>query len=290
MNNPLPAIGLLCVFLGACESSSPRGPAAALPAAAAAPTSEVEDREITGLWGQEQDGLQTRLSIAAGPRRIGAPLRLKLELRNIADAPGTYDPQQVDVNEPFFIDGPDGARVPWSGGWVQSCGHGLPIAPGETKTLVADLDISKTYVMTEPGLYRLVSRAHHGLGNHTIPPSAPLTVYLTAGQVSPADRLLAAIHRELPERWSVHKTPSGAADGADHLDVYVSYNPPSHLKADVLTAGIVFGAEAPAKTETAPPLEYWGRHDLGQAYLYFGPGTEAQWPGCRAALAAALTR
>ena len=254
-------------------------------------TREIAANAVEGsAWGSEKDGLQTRLTCLDSAWAPGQPLRVRLELRNVSDRRVTYDDQQISVNEPFAITGPDGERVRWIGVRAQTGGGPKPIEPGETIVLLSSFDLAERYLLTRPGEYTVRSRKRHGFGSAAIPPSNTVRVLAGNGTPSAPLLLLERIAERLPERWSVswHRAPS-----SDDLAILCKYSPPSGLISDGANVILIIGRDkdglgklASRRSQGEP--EYLGRHALGHVYLLTNPRAKARWSGHRDDLLRAL--
>ncbi|MBI4577233.1 MAG: hypothetical protein HY722_13325 [Planctomycetes bacterium] len=261
----------------AAACSGPRQPAdaAAVPATPA-------DR---AAWGTARGGLRTRLSLQDEGWAPGRPLRVRLELENVGTRTTTYDDQQVGVNDPFAVTGPDGRTVPWVGGSVQTLGHPKSIAPGERVILRDGLDLAAGYLMNAAGPYVVCFRGGDGFGETAIPPSNEVRLTAGAGEVSPERALLDRIRERIPEGWELSCQREEAPGGAAGLAIHCSWVPPSHRKKDVVQVGLWIAQEGSDAGEAGDLL---GQTDLGRAWLVSGPGAEGRWPGHRGDLEAAL--
>ena len=116
----------------------------------------------TGAWGRARDGLQTRLALRTAQPAVGKPLLVRLEMRNTSRTAKRYDAQQAAVNHSLVISGPEGGPVRYIAGDFQTAGNARTIKPGETVALVARLDVTRQYLLAQPGRYALRFRGQRG--------------------------------------------------------------------------------------------------------------------------------
>ena len=136
-------------LLVACASADAPPPAATSPAAtspAAAPAPATTSR------------LETRLTVEEATR-LGAPVRLRLELVNATGEAWSFDDQQAGLNGSLEVTGPDGARVPYVGPSCQTCGGPELLPSGETAVLFSGLDLGGQYPWIGPGATRSATPA-----------------------------------------------------------------------------------------------------------------------------------
>jgi hypothetical protein len=210
---------------------------------ALAPVAEPE-------WGKPVNGLATRLTLVTNTPKIGQPLEVKLDAKNTSENPVHYDDQQSTVNDPVAITGPDGKAVPYVGGSYQTMGQGKRPKPGQELQVFPKLDLAKLYLITEPGEYKIATRARGGL-----PASNTLVVKVEAGELAPRQKLLAAYYKSKPAEWSVYRYGENA---------FVWMNSPTRLKSDVTTMELHFTKSKSAEKTTDIDM---GPTTLGHAWL-----------------------
>ncbi|MBX7105797.1 MAG: hypothetical protein K1X57_17065 [Gemmataceae bacterium] len=201
-------------------------------------------------WGTPVNGLATRLALVTPAPKVGQPLEVKLDAKNTSETPVHYDDQQATVNDPVTLTGPDGKAVPYVGGSYQTMGQGKRPKPGQELQVFAKMDLAKLYLITEPGEYKIATRARGGL-----PASNTLVVKVEAGELPPRQKLLAAYYKTKPENWSVYRYGDGS---------YVWMNKPTRLKSDVTTMELHF---TKSKTAEKPTDIDMGPTALGHAWL-----------------------
>ncbi len=252
-------------LLVACASADAPPPAATSPAAA--PASATTSR------------LETRLTVEEATR-LGAPVRLRLELVNATGEAWSFDGQQAGINGSLEVTGPDGATVPYVGPSCQTCGGPELLPSGETAVLFSGLDLG--YLLDRPGRYT-VRYAGRGVSvdrgpvrgggvlwdsKETVDP-CEVTFELAPGEVPRGARVTRALLSAAPEGWWL------TADGTSWALVSTGG---SGLKSDAQCVRLREGAPAePGEVQVGRGL-----------FLSASPGAAALWPEHRARIEAAL--
>src|SRR5262249_11858299 len=89
-------------------------------------------RETPGA--KEGEGPSTRLVLVAGAK-VGEPVTVRLEMKNVAQEERTYDSQQTAVNSSLEVTGPDGEPVPYIDLSYQTSGSAKVLKAGQTVTI-----------------------------------------------------------------------------------------------------------------------------------------------------------
>jgi RNA polymerase sigma factor (sigma-70 family) len=224
-------------------------------------------------WGKEAGGLSTRLVLVSGAK-VGEPVTVRLEMKNVAQEERTYDRQQADVNGSLLVTGPDGKPVPYIDLSYQTAGGPQVLKPGETVTIFETLDVAAQYLLDQPGAYTIQFRglrAHFG-NNTAIPPSNVLSVTLERGTAPP----FAAVYRRLqtvtPPEWKLSKSRKA----------FFLSRVPTSLKRDIVTVQLWFTKEKKSgyeDREKGPAnLEYLGETTLGHAWMSADEKVNEHWP------------
>jgi hypothetical protein len=252
-----------------------------------------------GAWGQEQNGVRTRLVPVGSAFSLGRPMRVRLEIENVGEKVVRFDAQQADVNGSLILRTPDGAEAPYIAAGVQTAGGPRPLKPGERAALFDKLDIAEQYLIDEPGEYSVRFRGlDEGFGEIPIPPSNTITIKVAQGPI-PTSRLFA---RQLLEilpapawRVSVDREGElapfgrGASTGTSLVIDLVGRS-----KIDSARIFIwVVSKPAPISIEksrdrTGVTAEEIGRCEWGSVYIWAGDGIQEKWPDFRAKIIAAL--
>ena len=245
---------------------------------------------VVAPWSDAVAGLRTRITATGATFRVGESLPIRLEIENATQASIEYSAQQVDVNEPFVVTGPDGRRVGWVGITRQSASGSMPkIAKRQRQMLVSSYDLAIDYLICDPGVYAIASRKHTGFPNWPmgaipgVPASKPIRIQIEAGDVPRRRQLMAEIHRRLPVEgsWHLHRGqgPTGSID-----KIYCTFTPPGHRIGTSSSAVLGFDLAAPEGELPAAPDEHGSlRHYLSafgaqHAYLSTTEATRAAWP------------
>ncbi len=263
-------------LLVACVSADATSPAATSPAAtspAAAPAPATTSR------------LETRLTVEEATR-LGAPVRLRLELVNATGEAWSFDGQQAGINGSLEVTGPDGATVPYVGPSCQTCGGPELLPSGETAVLFSGLDLGGQYLLDRPGRYT-VRYAGRGVSvdrgpvrgggvlwdsKETVDP-CEVTFELAPGEAPRGARITRALLSVAPEGWWL------TADGTSWALVSTGG---SGLKSDA--QGIRLREGAPAVAGEVP----LGRVQGSELFLSATPGAATLWPDYQARIEAAL--
>jgi hypothetical protein len=214
-----------------------------------------DDAKNDERWGDAVKGLASRLSLTTKEPRLGEPVRVRLEVKNVGEGPATYDSQQAAVNNSLIVKGPDGAAVPYIGLSYQTLGGPTALGPGETKSVFAELDVAAQYLIERAGNYTVQSRARGG-----IPASNVLAMTVRPGTLSDFQKLFATLYRSTPAGWRA----------ATYESSIVFLHTPTHLKADAASITLSLfreptGGPKPMRGQPAPIN--LGETTLGQAWL-----------------------
>lgn len=245
---------------------------------------------VVGPWSDEVAGLRTRIAAIGLTFQVGEPLLIRLEVENATEASIEYSAQQVEINEPFVVTGPDGRRIGWVGITRQSASSNVPkIASRQRKVLVSGYDLAIDYLICDSGVYTIASRRHSGFPNWPmgaipgIPASKPILIQVEAGDVPRRRQLMTEIHRRLPVEghWRLCRG-HGSTGSIDKI--YCALTPPGNRIGTSSSAVLSFGRAVPDVELPAALDENGGRrHCLGAfgvqyAYLDTTVETRAAWP------------
>lgn len=163
----------------------------------------------------------------AGKFKVGKPMPVRVEMKNISSGVIEYDSQGFGINDSFLVTHGDGAEVPHVGGSAQTTGGGRPLEPGETVELADFVDLAAEYLVAKPGSYRVQSRSRGAaFGNVAFPASNVLEFKVARGKLNPAQSVAARLISVLPDdTWEVE------VSGTENL--YLVCNQ-TGLKADLL--------------------------------------------------------
>ena len=214
-------------------------------------------------WGEPTGGLASRLTLVTEQPKLGEPLLLRLEIKNVSDSRLGYDDQQAGVNHSLKVIGPDGAEVPYVGGSFQTSGFTEPLMAGATRTILAGLDLTAQYLVDRAGAYTIQSIARGG-----VPASNTLVVTVAPGRLADFQRVLIALRPTAPKGWHV----------ARYGESIVWIHAPSGLKSDATSLALMFTKErvSPAPRQR---VEYLGQTTLGHAWLTAeNDKAAARWP------------
>jgi hypothetical protein len=218
-------------------------------------------------WGEAMGGLASRLSVMTPKPILGEALKLKLEVKNVADGPKSYNSQQSATNNSLLVKGPDGKEVPYIGGTYQTSGQPTTLASGETKVVFGELNLSAQYLIERAGEYSVQSRARGG-----VPASQVLKVTVGPGTLSEFQRLFGALHRAAPAGWRA----------ANYDGSIVFLSTPTRLKGDAASISLSLFKEptgGPKPIRGRPAPINLGETTLGQAWLIAESQTAIdRWP------------
>ena len=255
---------------------------------------------VVAPWSDPVAGLRTRITATGATFRVGESLPIRLEIENVTQTSIEYSAQQVAINEPFVVTGPDGRRVGWVGITRQSSSSSMPkIAKGQRKVLVSGYDLATDYLICDPGVYAIASRKHIGFPSWPmgampgVPASKPIRIQIEAGDVPRWRQLMAEIHRRLPVEgsWHLHhgQDPAGPID-----KIYCTFTPPGNRIGTSSSAVLDFDLTAPDGELPATPDEhgslryYLGTFGAQHAYLSTTEATRLAWPKIADAMRTAI--
>ena len=236
--------------------------------------------------------LAIRLTCLEPAPEVGRPLPVRAELVNNTNVSHEYVWNEGWARYAFRITGPDGGECPFVGLAVQTLEPPpAMIEPGRTVVLAATYDLTRDYLFTEPGLYRV--------GFSTAELSAfaeaeEIIVDVKPGKVRPSDQLTAAVLEVMPDGWrflsrwgELTKLPSGepSPEGVGlslarrettkswDLTIYQTPQPPRE----------------PAQVADATSTVCLGKNRWGAVYLSSrDPDVDRHWPDYRQAIAEAV--
>jgi len=264
----------------------------------------VTDRDPVPLaegWGLARTGLQTRLVPEDNAYTLGKAVRVRLELRNVGEAPQTYRDRPFDTQEPLEVRGPAGRPVPYIAGPCQVMVHPETIEPGQMRVLFKEFDVANDYLMIEPGRYTIWFKGEPqpvgpGEVNAGVPQSGRLTIQVGPGEVSPRLRALKRLIDVTPSGWFFGAaeardgpvTPNGREAGRGMRVYYGTGKGPGSIFLQLCVTDSAVGKSAAPLPSNVLPSEYLGATAVGHAYLSAPAGTEIAWPRYRQTILAAL--
>src|SRR5687768_11001063 len=127
---------------------------AAPPKPASPPPPSLDEKAL--VW----NDVSTRLRILDPRPALGTPIRIALDLVNSGEETIIYDSAGVASYDSFDILGPDGRRVSHIARVGQTISHKSPLSPGQTVTLIKELDVSGTYLIRDSGTYHIRFDGH----------------------------------------------------------------------------------------------------------------------------------
>ncbi|HON92350.1 MAG TPA: hypothetical protein PLT20_08985 [Sedimentisphaerales bacterium] len=143
---------------------------------------------------------------------IGAPMRFRVEMRNVSDDPIPYRwSSGIMVNDPMLVIDPNGEPVPYVDTSYQ-IGVAMDVAlPGETIVLAESYDVATQYRIVRPGRYRFQFRGW--------PPDSESSniceMEVKPGLLSDAERVSERLLGVMPTGWRFERmlsTPHGEPD------------------------------------------------------------------------------
>ena len=231
---------------------------------------------VSPPWGQMQDGLSTRITLIASTPVVGRPLMVRLEMRNTSTVSRAYDDQQIAVNNPLDVHMPDGQRARYIGSDFQTVGDVKTIKPNETVTLLGELDVTKQYLLSRAGEYKIRLRGQTmAAGVSRIPASNMIVTKLAAGVLKPLQQTLTRLLPTVRSGWRL--SISG--------DVILVQQTPRADKRHVVAVQLWFTDERlPEGTQLGTPPNELQVHHLGTTPLGYGNLTATEqarkrWPG-----------
>jgi hypothetical protein len=248
-----------------------------------------------GEWGQEAQGVKTRLTALEKAHAAGKPMRFRLEMLNVSKKVVQYDAQQVDVNDSMLVIGPDGKVVPYIASGCQTTGGGQPLKPGESVVLFKELDVADQYLMSKPGRYKVQYRkGDKAFGEVDFPASNVIEIDITKGKPKPSDAILEKMIPIVPGKdWEAKKSYSGevAPEGREtttgHHLYFIRLRA---LKADLrfVNVWITDKPVAEKAKERKTKSTFAGTSQWGNVYIGASPQMEQIWKDYLSQIKAAL--
>ncbi len=172
----------------------------------------LTERSLEFAWGEEKDGLRTRLVLLTEKPSVGKPLNVRVELQNVGAVERKYAPIPS-----LRVRMPDSRPVPYYGA-QPSLGTPKVIGLGETVVLFDEFDLAQHFLLTQPRRYtiqfdggRAYLRPGQGRDVTDMPPSETIEVELGPGPVPPLRELY------LSNRPPQHREESPSLDALTEL-------------------------------------------------------------------------
>jgi beta-lactamase regulating signal transducer with metallopeptidase domain len=236
-------------------------------------------------WGQlaENSGLQSRLTLQTQSPKVGEPLLLKLELRNVGEKPTEFDPQDYTPFRVLRVDLPrPELPPPFIGFRPQTSGQTETLQPGEVRTLWEKVDIATLFLLAEAREYEIFAEGGEWARSTLWRDSNHLPVKLGPGTLGPREQLIANLVKIKPQDWTVN---------IGHGEIYMQHSS-TNLKSDVTSIVVRFQKEkigddfqvawpvpGQEKVFKNAKVDELGETSLGQTYILSLPEpTKAIWP------------
>jgi len=169
---------------------------------------QVPDSQVADVaWGEEQDGLRTRIRSGRNKFYVGQPIPVTVELMNASEEVKRYHVPHVLADGGVVIIHEGGEYVPYIGGSFQINNPERELNPGETH-LLDSLDLGAYYYLGRPGRYVAYFPGGKTFDTET-PKSNTFGFQIVVDPT--AVRAPAPIARLLPlieDRWQISARPS----------------------------------------------------------------------------------
>lgn len=253
----------------------------------------------TNEWGPIYNGIKTRLIPLQQEYILEQPIKFRLEMTNVGSQSVLYDDQQVDVNNPLIVKGPDGKETPYIAGSVQTLGGPKPINPAEVVILFDGLDVASQYYIGKAGQYTVQFRGgDRAFGEIDFPKSNVVEIGVKSGKPTKALILTGRLLDILPEGWTLTAWPPTQTENEvtpygrqPAKGLYAALVREAGLKADVIYISI-WQTDEPVditnQTGTNAVSEYLGKNQGGYLYAYISSEAEVAWPDVREKIINAL--
>ncbi len=184
-------------------------------------------------WGPlaNSSGLQSRLTLQTQAPKVGEPVLLKLELRNVGEKPTKFDPQDYAPFRVLRVDMPrPELPPPFIGSRPQTSGQRETLQPGEVRTLWENVDVASLFLLADAREYEVFAEGGEWAASTIWQDSNHLQVTLGPGTLGPREQLIANLVKIKPEDWTVT---------IGQGEIYLQHSP-TNLKSDMHTIAVRF--------------------------------------------------
>jgi len=275
-----------------------------------APAPAVTPDHAPVAFGKEAQGLRSRLSAERKTFRIGEPINMRLELKNVSKEPKIYHVPQVFINGRVAVLDAAGKPVPYIGGSAQTINPRITLKPGQTD-VVGEGNLAHYYYLEERGKYTAHFPGVEAWGampdsdfaglmerdepDSPIPASNEFTFEIV-GRARAAPGIDAAVGplTELAENrdyWSLDASPPvgrlvrpGTNFGRTPGRRFCFQHIPTNLKSDMALFS-VWVTQSPSPREQwmawsfpRQPADYIGHGKAGHVYVEIAAEARRRWP------------
>jgi len=279
------------------RSPNPKSPEPLPPIRAISNAVEIEilagDKHARFEWGEERDGLKTRLTSKTQAVRAGYSVLLTLEVKNVSETPKKYQQTPSRFSDEFEVLDESGKPVPHLVGPIQVIEQRTEIQPGETQ-IIDSFDLADSYFLREPGAYSVQ------LLSDSLPPSGVLNFEITTDRAAMNDPIVPLL-RLTKKNWFIVASPGAHVrmPGAKWMPtncrmVTFRLDPPRSI-SDYDSVQLFLADEA-AKVvpptldidSSAPDTEYLGKISRWHVYYLASAGALKAWPTAKDDITKAL--
>lgn len=281
------------------RSPKPKAPDALPPVRAVSNPVEieiVEDKSPRLGWGEEKDGLKTRLTAASNVFRAGHSVSLALEVTNSGTVAKEYGRISANSSDNFEVLDESGNPVAYIAGPAQVVEREATILPGQTQ-VVAVFDLADSYFLRKPGGYTVKLRKLLG---DSLPPSGEFRFEVTPDRAAVNDPVAALLPLQKKD-WlfiassEAHNRQPGANWQAVNCSTATFRLLPPTSKRDFDFVSLYLADEAAKKQpedlaieSSAPATEYLGKLSRWHVYFLASEGALKAWPTARDDISKAL--
>lgn len=277
---------------------------------ATADTLPDEKQDATGSWSPVIDGLQTRLRLLTKQPRLGHPLYVRLELRNVSDKRRHINADPLSVSDFLTVVQNNGEPVK-SRPPVYEPGAQRTVEPGDTIVLWDRRNIAPAIRLQKPGTFSVATRSIDSREKSvfrdgkrvstqlsSVPASRKLAIDLRDGSLPEDVEIQRRLKQVLPETWTLKTArisglfsliaPRGLFEAAEQAqqasDPAAWQGMQSELAQSLSTIRNYDEGDIDPATISLPDGEYFerlGRSEAGEIYAHIKPRLIAEWPQCR---------
>jgi hypothetical protein len=218
---------------------------------------------------------------------------LTVGIVNEGPVPVSFDFAEADINDSLVVTGPDGRRVPYILGHVDSNGPTLQLAPGEVAHFTQDFDLAEQYLIDKPGHY-VVRYEGKNLIIDDLPAKllpAAVDIDVAPGKLDRRTEIAARLLPVVPKDLMFCLSPRDD-ENSKEIEVEIRhyvYREEGTLPKEIESMVTVIGFELRiAPRPPHPDEKFLGKTRWGFLFANVEKRTEEFWPNWRKLVAEAL--
>jgi len=243
-------------------------------------------------WGAEQNGIKTRLTPLNKEYVLGKPIKFRMEMTNVSNAPITYH-----MAGRLQIMDSKGNRIECREITGQTCvSMEEPfIVPKETISFFSDYDITLNYHFCQPGKYTVRFMADDA----SVPSSNVLNIEIKSGAPDDHYDIQCSVFHILPKDWRIYLTDEFYIPDEiiklrkQGLVVEKHFIMLMRPQKGVINYVLIWHTKTPLDLSKimhgrASTAEYLGQDQWGYAYWEYTPKALELWPKAKEEIIKAL--